>query len=277
MLNRLLRGALYLVTRRKRALSSLTPARFGLTFEEVAFRSAHPDSVELSGWLIPCSNARGLILLCPGIDSNRQWMLRKAVMLHRHGFASLLFDFRARGGSGGAMCTLGVREPDDVLGAVDYVASRPDLAALPLGAIGESLGASSLVLAMTREPRIRCAVLEACFLSFERAVYHRVKWLGSWAPALVERFRSLCQQQFQLDIGVVSPLERIAELCPRPLLLIHDILDWSCPAADTARLLARAGQPKELWSAFCPHVCAAHAAPGEYERRVAAFFSSQMP
>jgi pimeloyl-ACP methyl ester carboxylesterase len=248
-----------------------------VAYEDVSFPSAHADGVALSGWLLPCPDARGVVLLCHGIHSTRQRMLTAACMLRRHGFATLLFDFRGRGQSGGAFCTFGTREVDDIRGAVDYIKSRPELRDLPLGALGESLGAASLVLAMERDPRISAAVLEACFLSFERAVYHRVRWaLRTGATRGVAAVARVCRDELGIDIAPVSPIDAIASLSPRPLLLIHDLFDWSCPRGDFDQLLARAGPPKERWIAVAPHVCAARWSPKTYESRVASFFERHL-
>ncbi|CAN0386411.1 unnamed protein product, partial [Phaeothamnion confervicola] len=168
--------AVWVATHRRAARYATSPARFGLTYEEIRFPSAHADRVPLAGWLVPCEGARGLVLLCHGIGSTRMRMLGKARRLHRMGYASLILDFRARGESGGTHCTLGLRESDDILGAVAYLRSRPDTAALRLFGLGESLGAASLVLAMAREPRIEAAVLEACFATMRAAVERRLRY-----------------------------------------------------------------------------------------------------
>jgi alpha-beta hydrolase superfamily lysophospholipase len=93
-----------------------TPSSRRLPFESIRFRSS--DGSELSGWLVKRRNSLGVVILCHGVDSTRYAMLDVAEMLHRHGFSSLLFDFRARGESGGSRCTIGFREVEDLLAAI---------------------------------------------------------------------------------------------------------------------------------------------------------------
>ena len=108
-----------------------TPASFGAAFEEIEFLSR--DGTRLSGWWVPAENPRAVLILCHGMASNRQQMLPWAEWLWKDGFSLLLFDFRAMGKSEGRYCTMGLNEPEDILGAVDYVKSREDSANLPLG------------------------------------------------------------------------------------------------------------------------------------------------
>ena len=143
-----------------------SPGAFGLNYQEVSFPSAHSDKVQLSGWLIPCEAARGLVILCPGIGSSRGKMLVGARCLNRSGFVVLLIDFRARASLQGNLCTLGVREPYDILGAVDWAKSQPDLQHLPIGAMGESLGAASVLLAMARTAKANVLHLLAIPVGF---------------------------------------------------------------------------------------------------------------
>ncbi|MCP4542759.1 MAG: hypothetical protein GY832_37020, partial [Chloroflexi bacterium] len=69
-----------------------TPAERGLSYKDVAFRSA--DGLTLRGWYIPSEN-QGAVILMHGLASNRLMMLDVATVLARHGYGVLLFDLRA--------------------------------------------------------------------------------------------------------------------------------------------------------------------------------------
>lgn len=178
-------------------------------------------------------------------------MLRKAAWLHKRGFASLLFDFRGRGGSAGSHCSLGVHEPLDVSAAIDYIQSRPDLKCLPLGALAESLGAAALVSALRHDQHLKAACLEACFATLKEAVWKRC-WVltGPFASLVYPWVLNHLQNDWKLDVNLVDPLQTIGQV-GRPLLLIHDQLDWSLPLATSQRLYHQAAHPKQLWIA--PH------------------------
>lgn len=250
------------------------PSFYGLAFEDVSFSAR--DGTRLSGWLIPHPRPRGVVLLCHGIQSTRMCMLIKARWLHEWGYASLLFDFRGRGESGGDGCTLGLHEPHDVLGALDFLDSRPELAGLARGALGESLGAASLLGALAREPRLGALATEACFATLEEAVTRRCQWLaGPWHA----RLHNWAWRRLQEEFGAlqeVSPLSQVGRVgCP--VLLIHDSLDWGVPLAASRRLLGQAGRTAELWVApRSLHVRASLMARAEYQARLRGFFDRHL-
>lgn len=266
------------VTRPLRARLYITPNLLGLTYEEVCFPSAHPDGAALSGWLIPARKARGAVLLCHGIGSTRLWMLDKAALLHDLGFTTLLFDFRSRGLSKGERCTLGVRERDDVLAALALLKAHPSCSGLPLGAVGESLGAAALLEAAQFEPELTALCLEACFTTLEDAIARRCAWLPrTWRRPVQDWLSRNLTRWAEVDPSVIRPVERIAELPGRAFLIIHDAWDIWCPRTNADDLFCAASDPKELWLAErTPHVWAAWASRSAYRSRVGGFFTRQL-
>ena len=75
-------------------LGTGTPAQYGLTYQDVAFRTA--DGVRLSAWYIPPRNGAAVVLL-PGAGSTRTAVLGQAAVLARHGYGALLVDTRGHG------------------------------------------------------------------------------------------------------------------------------------------------------------------------------------
>src|SRR5207237_9759923 len=75
--------------RPKRSRPTITPTSFHVKTEDVRFESK--DGARIAGWLIkPEETARGVVILCHGVDSTREAMLTAAELLHRHAFACLL-------------------------------------------------------------------------------------------------------------------------------------------------------------------------------------------
>ncbi|MFN8608160.1 MAG: alpha/beta hydrolase [Vulcanimicrobiota bacterium] len=230
-----------------------------LPHQDVHFQAR--DGVRLSGWYFPHPAPRAAVVLCHGIYSTRMAVLSKARLFHRWGYASLAFDFRGRGRSQG-QCTIGFQEHLDVLGALDLLRAR--LPGLPLGGLGESLGAASLLAAMAEEGGLECACLEACFASLSEAVGRRS---GRLAAAITRRLEQLYGQ----TIDSVRPLDRVRHI-DRPLLFIHDQLDWSLPVS-VAHRLAGAAPNAQLWVApWSLHTRAARMASAQYQDRVGSFF-----
>src|SRR2546429_683874 len=69
-------------------------ARYGLTYQDVSFRTA--DGVRLSAWYLPSRNSAAVVLL-PGSGSTRTAVLSQAAVLARHGYGALLVDTRGHG------------------------------------------------------------------------------------------------------------------------------------------------------------------------------------
>ncbi|MBN2146737.1 MAG: alpha/beta fold hydrolase [Anaerolineales bacterium] len=135
----------------------LTPAAANLPFNEVILTSR--DGLRLAGWFIP-GHLRAAILLVHGLNGSSSSMIYHAAALASYGFKVLLFDLRGHGSSQGDLCTGGIQEANDVLGAVDYLLSREDVDADKIGALGISLGAQCVLRGAVEGENIRAVVLE---------------------------------------------------------------------------------------------------------------------
>jgi len=268
--------------RPKRSRHETTPLVYDLSYESVRFRSR--DGVELSGWLLPTPDMyrphgrkppRGIVVLCHGVDSTRNAMLSVARMLHARGFATLLFDFRARGESGGNRCTIGFREVDDLLAALDFVRDRPDLSDLPVGVLGESMGGAVAIMGAARNPDVAAVVAESPFAVLTHALdNHFRSAFGPAGPILGAPARWIGERLIGCPCDNVAPLHEIPQISPRPILLIQDADDRLCPPAETQALMDAARIPKELWTVpDSGHIGARHVQPHEYQKRVAEFFT----
>ena len=245
----------------------------GLTVQAAQFRAA--DGVRLRGWLIRNSPAAPTVILIAPFTSNRTSMLRYARFLHAAGFNVLLYDSRGTGESGGSF-SLGLREVDDVQGAVTYLQSGRDLPNHHYGLLGVSLGAGVAIVAAAHTPSVLATVADSAYVD-QRATVTRLDMLqlgalrlplvplASWA---VDRFLGAPLISF-------SPLRSVGRIAPRALLLIHSRHDGNptTPLSGALALYRAAGRPAFLW--IVPHgghAGALSAQPTEYRRRVIAFF-----
>ena len=144
------------------------PSQMDLEWEDVAFPS-WGDKVLLSGWYLPAGGDDKCIILIQGTEHHRNSLQVRALHLGRdlvdNGFSVLLFDFRARGHSGGGRSSEGHREQWDVLGAIEYVEGR----GIPIervGLLGFSLGAGVAILVAAQESRIPAVVSDSGFLDY---------------------------------------------------------------------------------------------------------------
>src|SRR5687768_4672686 len=218
-----------------------------LPVEPVQIRvGAHSGNTDSSvhGWLVRGRRGDGVILLVHSLRSNRIEMLSRAKFLNEQGYGVLLIDLRAHGETPGERITFGVGEAEDVEASVAYL--RNAFPRERIAAIGVSLGAAAIVLAK-HLPRLDAVVLESLHPTIEEAVENRLRLhLGEFGPVFSPLL--LWQLSFRLDVSPVdlNPISRIGDLdCP--LLLISGTDDQHTKVAETERLFATAGQPKEMW------------------------------
>ena len=226
-----------------------SPAEFGIAeWEDVSFLSA--DGLRLRGWFIPPGpNVDGAtILLLHGFSYNRAGMLPQAALLVEQGYGALLYDTRNLGESEGTVTTLGLNEPLDVRGALDYLLARDDVNPQRIGIIGESLGAATAIRAAATMPELKAVVAEAAFSSLEENVAEGVRRLTGLPPfpfaPLVLWF---AEQEAGGQVGQVRPVDEIGQIAPRPLLLLHGGRDPLIGVGNSERLYAAAGEPKQLY------------------------------
>ena len=138
-------------------LGPATPARYGLGYQDVAFRTA--DGVRLSAWYIPPRNGAAVVLL-PGAGSTRTAVLGQAAVLARHGYGALLVDTRGHGRSGGHAMDFGWWGNRDLAAAVSFLDRQPGVRAGKIAVLGESMGGEQALAAAGADPRIRAVVAE---------------------------------------------------------------------------------------------------------------------
>ena len=245
----------------------------GLPVQPIHFRAA--DGVSIAGWLVGASHTAPVVILVPGFKAGSTSMVPYARLLYKGGFDALLYDSRGMGGSGGSF-TLGVREVDDVRGAVAYLDTRPQLNHHGYGLLGVSLGAGVAIVAAAHSPRIAAVVADSAYTDQHRTVDRldsllfgglRVP-LAPVAPWTVDRLTGVSLHDF-------SPLRAVSHLNPRPLLLIHSRYDSNptTPLTGAQTLLAAAGAHAALWIApRGGHAGALAAQPAEYTHHVLTFF-----
>lgn len=239
------------------------PSEYGLGFQPVSFQSK--DGTRLSGWFLPAvGRAKGTVVHCHGNAQNMTSHWFFARFLPEHGFNLFVFDYRGYGQSEGRPSRAGTVE--DAQAAVEYVLARADVDADRVGLFGQSLGGAIAVVVAARDKRIKGLVVDSAFSSYRGEAAHALRsnpvtWLLSWPLS-----------RFLIRSGL-DPVDYVADIAPRPLLIIHGTLDSIVPAAMGRELFERAGEPKELWLIEgANHTAAIEAAPEEFRRRVCGLF-----
>lgn len=212
-----------------------------------------------------------------GIGDSRQGSAGYAPIFLEPGYSVLLPDSRGHGTSGGEFATYGLLEKRDVLSWAQWLREQDCKA---LYALGESLGGSVLIQAVTAGTDFRAIVAESAFADLEAIAEFRVRqmfrlprFLESVLPEIIVRnsmiFAKFC---YSLDLGQVSPVGSMSRTST-PVLLIHGLQDSRTPYRHS-QMLARANPRSALWLLpNAEHTGAYAAAPEEFRRRALTWFA----
>ncbi|MFC1954528.1 alpha/beta hydrolase [Chloroflexota bacterium] len=263
------------ITKVKRMSVTGHPARLGLSWEDVTFLS-RGDNVPLNGWYLPAVEDDRCIILIQGTEHHRNSPAIRALRLGRdlvkQGFSVLLFDFRARGESGGSRSSEGDREQWDVMGAIDYVASR-GIPIERIGLLGFSLGAGVAILVAAQEPRIPAVVSDSGFLDYMFDL--QLLYIGPFhLPSWFAYFVALAGRVFfKADFSKVRPAQVVDEV-DQPILFIHGEDDPVVPMEESIELHDISDNPKDrIWIVpDAEHVNIYFKRPEMYVDRVSLFF-----
>jgi dipeptidyl aminopeptidase/acylaminoacyl peptidase len=201
-------------------------------------------------------------------------------MLHRNGFSVLMIDMRDQGDSDieDGRFAGGTEEYRDVLGAWDWLVGR-GIPASRIGVLGESLGASTSLIAMAEEPAIRATWEDSGYADLQVMLAEELARLGypDWLiPGGLVWARLVAGD----DLTAKDPLVAVEQIGPRPLAIVHGEADGRVDihhARDLAAAHARFVPGFEPWVVpRATHVQAAFAEPDEYERRLVSFFRANL-
>jgi len=215
------------------------------------------DGINLAGQLyLPETSSQTpypTVCICHGIpaqvhDSKDRGYPLLAERICDEGLAVLIFNFRGSGFSGGNLDILGWTR--DLTAAIDYLWTRPEVDRSRLSLLGFSGGAAVSVFVASQDRRVSSVVTCACPAEFGFATD------VEQSQSLIEHFRSIgtirdrdfphSTEEWLNGFRIVSPINCIAQISPRPLLLVHGSEDEVVDVAHAHRLYGRAGEPKQI-------------------------------
>ena len=128
-------------------------------------------------------------------------------------------------------------------------------------------------MAAARQPAIAATVADSAFSSVETMIANQFNTFVRLPPLLAPLVTFFGEQIMGLRASQIVPVQEIARISPRPVLLIHGEQDSVVYAQNSRDLFAWAREPKELWIVpGAGHCGALAAAPQEWEQRVIGFF-----
>jgi pimeloyl-ACP methyl ester carboxylesterase len=254
---------------------------FSIPYTDVSFPSRF-DSVPLKGWhILSKKNPKGApcqILFVHGRGTDRRTFLKHLNYIPQTGCDLLMFDNRNHGESGPKEpgTSLGVFEKNDVLGAVDYLASQ---SSAPIYILGTSLGGAASIYAAQIDVRIQKLIIENTFSSAKSILSDfNGPTVSSFRPIFSSDYilNSLLEySQFRLGIEAFpNPKDVIASISPRPVFFIHSQTDLEIPVHHSIELFNSALDPKLIWTpAQGRHSSVYNENSTEYSTKVLEFFA----
>jgi len=230
--------------------------QFQQSFQPIQFRST--DGLLIDAWWMPTplatDRSRKTVLVCHGLGANKSNQLSLARPFVDGGYNVLIFDFRAHGGSDGHLSTFGDCERKDVLGAVRWLRSQASPRATKIFGVGASMGGAALVAAAADES-VEGRSIDAI------ALYGTYDSLGLLTRDIARQYfippfswllpnigLPLASVQSGRPLASFSPGDLIAQVWPRPVLIIHGTRDEIIPFERGRHLFDSAVQPKRrLW------------------------------
>lgn len=213
------------------------------------------EGITISGQLyLPEGKApHPVVCLCHGLpahkpepDANDYGQTAEEIC--RAGFAAMIFNSRGTGASGGNLDMLGWSR--DLAAVIDYLYVLPDIDRSRLSLLGFSGGAAVAIYVAAGDRRVSCVAACACPTDFAMLTE------ADEPRSVVDHFRSIgtirdtcfpaSTQQWLEGFRTVRPIDYVANIAPRPLLLVHGDSDETVDVNHAYRLYHRAGEPREL-------------------------------
>lgn len=241
-----------------------TPTDYGLRGETVRIPS---PQASLEGWWIPArEETRLAVALFHGHSAHRSQMLKYVRFLSER-YNCLVVDFRACGRSPGGHSSMGYFEAEDVRAAVSWLEGQGQER---IAGFGLSMGGAAVIRAAAEAPAIACVVADGTFDRVEHVIAKRAKDRGYPFPQAIAR--AVVAEVDRLTGAALAgsqPVDLIARIAPRPVLIVHGSADGTSRVQNAHRLFEAARYPKELLIVpGATHTEAWETAPAEYERRL---------
>ena len=252
-----------------------TPADLGFTYEAITFPAS--DGAMLSGWYIPSTNGAAIIAVHAN-SGNRTGVIYHTQLLAEQGYGVLLFDVRGFGESEGSQFPYpsgGLAE--DVLGAVAYLQTRPDVDPQRIGALGLSMGAIIVLRAAAQTADIQAVVADGADEMEGVDEISAFAEIPSFMKGYIQVVSAMAFRLMGITTEFPGPMvsDGIARIAPRPILLIST--GTGEEQQDNRLFDSLAGEPTTLWELpDVAHINGLFARPDEYKSRLLTFFDEAL-
>lgn len=274
---------------KRRGDYSKNPSLYQMQYEDITF-PARGDGLEIVAWYIPSETNEHAIILVHGRDDSRMYAaytpgpeedahddgyLPFAKVLNDAGYSILMIDLRGHGQSPDSRYYFGLKEYQDVLGAVDWLEER-GFQPGNIGIQGYSLGASTVVLAAAQEADIHAIWIDSAYADIKSVIDVVWKQESGLPQIFWPSTRLMIRVLYGYDIAASRPIDVIGSIAPRPIYMAHCIEDPFISISHMDQLIPVA-KPVGTWKIpGCKHAFGYNEAPEEYNQKAIAFFDEYL-
>lgn len=213
------------------------PATSRFFREDVFFKTA--DGLALHAWFIRSKpEPHATILVLHGNAENLSTHVNSVLWLVKEGFNVFIFDYRGYGRSEGKASIQGVHLDADAA-LQTALTLTPDRKVIVLGqSIGGAIAVYTVANSLHKD-RIAALVIDSPFAGYRLIAREKLSQICLTWPL-----------QYPLSFlfnDAYSPVKRIAQISPVPLLIIHGRQDGVVPVHHGRMLYDAASNPKEFW------------------------------
>lgn len=215
------------------------PKQGGLSYDDVSFSSQ--NGRKLHGWYFRTAarkKPKATIVFFHGNGENLTSHFATLAWILPYGYDYLIFDYQGYGSSEGEPSPEGTVQ--DGIAALRFVKGRAPES--PLVVFAQSLGgavALRTLIELKGEVPVRLVVIDSSFLSYQAA--GRSVLSQHWLTWILQPFSTLVLSD------AWAPGERVAEISPTPLVVLHGDQDQVIDFKLGERLFEKAKEPKEFW------------------------------
>lgn len=203
------------------------------SMEKQAFFIRSNYGYTLSCELVECpqlkeQKEKQVAILCHGLGYAKYGSIKYLEMFLKLGFSVLMYDHRNHGQSGKAFTSMGFYEKQDLKLVVDWCYERYGEECRVI-THGESMGASTVLLHLGIDNRVRCAIADCAYSDLILLIRHQLKEYYHLPCFVIPYVSCMTYLRAGFWYKEVSPVKTICEV-DTPVLFIHGKRDNLVPA-----------------------------------------------
>ena len=223
---------------------------YGVTSKELTLKTS--DGIKIVAHEVFVENPKAVVIFISGIQNPSVTVFYDhSRLLKENGYASILYEMRAHGGSDGNLISLGLKEYLDTQAVVDYIRSNSDYNDVPIVVYGLSMGGVTAINSIGQIKEIDGLISISAYSSWEDTFADNMEKMGApkFFCAVEKPFVKLYLGfKYGFDVYNINPKNEIKNLGTRPALIMHTREDSQVPYNSFERIVANAPDHIETWT-----------------------------